>query len=408
MVDALGAGGRSRGGRAAARVRAARRSRCRRSTSSRTTISACGRKRRTAWRASASPCTSGCSAARGSSRSATSSSRSARRRASRASRTCCSRTSRRARSTRSSRRSRELELPLELSGLRGNGIACTGEPHCNYSVTETKSRLDALIDGLEERFGETGRAAPAAPRRLPARVRAALGGRHRLPGHDRARRGGAARPGLRRLPPRRARAARGDRAAGVPARADAGARRAGARARRRLARPARQTARACGRFSTGRRTTSSACWSGASRRGAGERRRPHEQHRAAGRPRGGGAVGRVRGSRALGRPRVGDRAVRRPARPLDRVPGRRRRADRHGVPHRPGGAGVLDRHRPAPAGDPRPVEELRERYPGPAARASLARRRASCSASSTGTARTCSSGRSSSGSSAATSARCSR
>jgi ferredoxin-nitrite reductase len=47
-----------------------------------------------------------------------------------------------------------LELPLELGGLRGNGIACTGEPHCNYSVTETKTRLDALIGGLEERFGE--------------------------------------------------------------------------------------------------------------------------------------------------------------------------------------------------------------------------------------------------------------
>jgi ferredoxin-nitrite reductase len=47
-----------------------------------------------------------------------------------------------------------LELPLELGGLRGNGIACTGEPHCNYSVTETKSRLDALIGGLEDRFGE--------------------------------------------------------------------------------------------------------------------------------------------------------------------------------------------------------------------------------------------------------------
>ena len=49
---------------------------------------------------------------------------------------------------------RELDLPLEVNGLRGNGIACTGEPHCNYSVTETKSRLDELIEGLEGRFGE--------------------------------------------------------------------------------------------------------------------------------------------------------------------------------------------------------------------------------------------------------------
>ncbi len=55
----------------------------------------------------------------------------------------------------------DLELPLDAGGLRGNGIACTGEPHCNYSVTETKTRLDTLIDGLEQRFGET-----AAPLRL--------------------------------------------------------------------------------------------------------------------------------------------------------------------------------------------------------------------------------------------------
>jgi ferredoxin-nitrite reductase len=48
----------------------------------------------------------------------------------------------------------ELDLPLDVNGLRGNGIACTGEPHCNYSVTETKTRLDELIEGLEEQFGD--------------------------------------------------------------------------------------------------------------------------------------------------------------------------------------------------------------------------------------------------------------
>ena len=48
----------------------------------------------------------------------------------------------------------DLDLSLELNGVRGNGIACTGEPHCNYSVTETKTRLDKLIVGLEERFGD--------------------------------------------------------------------------------------------------------------------------------------------------------------------------------------------------------------------------------------------------------------
>jgi sulfite reductase beta subunit-like hemoprotein len=47
-----------------------------------------------------------------------------------------------------------LGFPLDLNGVRGNSIACTGEPHCNFSVTETKTRLGALIDALEERFGD--------------------------------------------------------------------------------------------------------------------------------------------------------------------------------------------------------------------------------------------------------------
>jgi ferredoxin-nitrite reductase len=38
--------------------------------------------------------------------------------------------------------------------IRGGSIACTGEPHCNFSVTETKTRLDELIQGLERRFGD--------------------------------------------------------------------------------------------------------------------------------------------------------------------------------------------------------------------------------------------------------------
>jgi sulfite reductase beta subunit-like hemoprotein len=42
---------------------------------------------------------------------------------------------------------------VEEHSLRGNGIACTGEPHCNFSVAETKTRLGALIDRLDERFG---------------------------------------------------------------------------------------------------------------------------------------------------------------------------------------------------------------------------------------------------------------
>ena len=47
----------------------------------------------------------------------------------------------------------DLGFPLR-PGIRGSSIACTGEPHCNYSVTETKTRLDGLIEHLEGRFGD--------------------------------------------------------------------------------------------------------------------------------------------------------------------------------------------------------------------------------------------------------------
>ena len=52
--------------------------------------------------------------------------------------------------------SAELErigLPVDASALRGDAIACTGEPHCNFSVTETKTRMDSLVRLLEDRFG---------------------------------------------------------------------------------------------------------------------------------------------------------------------------------------------------------------------------------------------------------------
>lgn len=48
----------------------------------------------------------------------------------------------------------DIGLAIEGSRLRGHSIACTGEPHCNFAVTETKTRLDRLIQGLEERFGD--------------------------------------------------------------------------------------------------------------------------------------------------------------------------------------------------------------------------------------------------------------
>lgn len=47
----------------------------------------------------------------------------------------------------------EIGFPLDANPVRAVSLACTGEPHCNFSVTETKPRLDALILGLEERFG---------------------------------------------------------------------------------------------------------------------------------------------------------------------------------------------------------------------------------------------------------------
>jgi sulfite reductase beta subunit-like hemoprotein len=47
----------------------------------------------------------------------------------------------------------ETGLPVELESARGSSIACTGEPHCNFSVTETKTRMGVLIEHLEERFG---------------------------------------------------------------------------------------------------------------------------------------------------------------------------------------------------------------------------------------------------------------
>src|SRR4051812_29490561 len=47
----------------------------------------------------------------------------------------------------------ELGYPLETDNARGSSIVCTGEPHCNFSVTETKTRLDSLLQHLEARFG---------------------------------------------------------------------------------------------------------------------------------------------------------------------------------------------------------------------------------------------------------------
>ncbi len=46
-----------------------------------------------------------------------------------------------------------IGFPLDVNPVRATSLACTGEPHCNFSVTETKSRLGELIERLEQRFG---------------------------------------------------------------------------------------------------------------------------------------------------------------------------------------------------------------------------------------------------------------
>ncbi|HET7572653.1 MAG TPA: nitrite/sulfite reductase [Gaiellaceae bacterium] len=48
----------------------------------------------------------------------------------------------------------ELGLPLDANPVWGNSIACTGEPHCNFSVGETKARLRSLVTHLEGVFGD--------------------------------------------------------------------------------------------------------------------------------------------------------------------------------------------------------------------------------------------------------------
>lgn len=48
----------------------------------------------------------------------------------------------------------EIGFPVDANRLRAGSIGCTGEPHCNFAVTETKSRLGTLIEHLESRFGD--------------------------------------------------------------------------------------------------------------------------------------------------------------------------------------------------------------------------------------------------------------
>ena len=48
----------------------------------------------------------------------------------------------------------EIGFPVDANPLRATAIACTGEPHCNYSVTETKGKLQEILAHLENRWGD--------------------------------------------------------------------------------------------------------------------------------------------------------------------------------------------------------------------------------------------------------------
>lgn len=48
----------------------------------------------------------------------------------------------------------KVGFPLKINWIWGRSIACTGEPFCNYSVTETKMKLKEIIERLEAKFGE--------------------------------------------------------------------------------------------------------------------------------------------------------------------------------------------------------------------------------------------------------------
>jgi sulfite reductase beta subunit-like hemoprotein len=47
-----------------------------------------------------------------------------------------------------------IGFPIDVNPVHGSAIACTGEPHCNFSVADTKPRLGTIVAALEERFGD--------------------------------------------------------------------------------------------------------------------------------------------------------------------------------------------------------------------------------------------------------------
>jgi ferredoxin-nitrite reductase len=51
------------------------------------------------------------------------------------------------------RRVADIGFPLDVNGIRGASVGCTGEPLCNYAVAETKTKLAEIVERLEARFG---------------------------------------------------------------------------------------------------------------------------------------------------------------------------------------------------------------------------------------------------------------
>ncbi|MGH8933789.1 MAG: MoaD/ThiS family protein [Egibacteraceae bacterium] len=49
---------------------------------------------------------------------------------------------------------RELDFPITRNKVYGNSIACTSHRFCNYSVAETKGKLEEILAAFEANFGE--------------------------------------------------------------------------------------------------------------------------------------------------------------------------------------------------------------------------------------------------------------
>ncbi len=49
---------------------------------------------------------------------------------------------------------RDIGFPITRNKVYGNSIACTSHRFCNYSVAETKGKLDEILEELESRFGQ--------------------------------------------------------------------------------------------------------------------------------------------------------------------------------------------------------------------------------------------------------------